>query len=171
MKALQDLGVSEVISVNSTGSLKPHLKPGMLVVPDDFIKLSDGPTIFTNKIVHTTPSIDTIVRQKWITAADECGINVIDRGIYWQTTGPRFETRAEIAMMSQFSDIVGMTMASEAIIAREMDLPYASLCSIDNFGHGLVEKELTMKEIVRYARKNAGAILKIVSKYIERMET
>jgi len=171
MKALQDLGVNEVISVNSTGSLKPHIEPGMLVVPDDFIKISEGPTIFTNEIAHTTPTIDTILRQKWISAAAECGINVIDGGIYWQTAGPRFESRAEIAMMSQFADIVGMTMASEAIIAGELDLPYASLCSIDNFAHGIVEKQLTMEKVIRYARKNAAAILKIVSKYIERMET
>lgn len=74
-------------------------------------------------------------------------------------------------MMSQFADLVGMTMASEAIIAKEMDLPYASLCSVDNYGHGLVEKDLTMDEILRHARKNTEAILRVVSKYMERMAT
>ena len=50
-------------------------------------------------------------------------------------------------MMSQFADLVGMTMASEAIIAQELEMPYASLCSVDNFAHGLGETELTMEEI------------------------
>lgn len=169
MRALKDLRVTEIISVNSTGSLKKHLTPGTLVVPDDFINLSGGPTIFETKAVHMTPTIDPTVRIKWLEAARKSGIDVIDGGVYWQTTGPRFETKAEIRMMAQFADLVGMTMASEAIVAKEMDIPYASLCSVDNYGHGLVDKELTMDEIIRHSRKNTEAILTIVRTYIERM--
>lgn len=169
MKALKDLGVREVISINSTGSLKENIQPGMLVVPDDFIMLSGGPTIFEKRAIHITPSISETVRTKWIEAARDCGIDIIDEGIYWQTQGPRFETRAEIRLMTQFADLVGMTMASEAIIAKEMDLPYASLCSVDNYAHGLIDKELTMDEILYYARENAEAINTIVNRYIERM--
>jgi 5'-methylthioadenosine phosphorylase len=171
MKALKDLNVTEVISVNSTGSLQRHLEPGMLVVPDDFIMPSGGPTVFDGQAVHITPSLSQEIRKKWLDAARDCSIDVIDGGVYWQTRGPRFETNAEIRMMSQFADLVGMTMASEAIIAKEMDLPYASLCSVDNYGHGLVEKDLTMDEILRHARKNTEAILRVVSKYMERMAT
>ncbi len=169
MRALKDLGVTEIISVNSTGSLKKHLTPGTLVVPDDFINLSGGPTVFERQPVHVAPTLHQDIRRKWLEAARASGIDVIDGGVYWQTTGPRFETRAEIRMMAQFADIVGMTMASEAIIAKEIDIPYASLCSVDNYGHGLVEKELTMEEIIRHSRKNTEAILTIVRTYIERM--
>lgn len=169
IRGLKDLEVTEIISVNSTGSLKKHLTPGTLVVPDDFINLSGGPTIFETKPVHMTPTIDPAVRSKWLEAARKSGIDVIDGGVYWQTTGPRFETKAEIRMMAQFADLVGMTMASEAIIAKEMDIPYASLCSVDNYGHGLVDKELTMDEIIRHSQKNTEAILTIVKTYIERM--
>jgi len=168
LKALKDLGVEEVISINSTGSLKRHLKPGTLVIPDDFIMAFGGPTIFNRKPVHITPTISEKIRKKWIEASRDCSIDVVDGGVYWQTTGPRLETRAEITMMAQFADLVGMTMASEAIIAKEMDLPYASLCSVDNYGHGLQEKELTMEKILWHARRNAKAIIKIVNRYIER---
>ena len=171
MQALKDLGVREVIGINSTGSLKENLQPGMLVVPDDFIMLSGGPTIFEKEATHITPSISETVRTKWIEAADDCSIDIIDEGIYWQTQGPRFETRAEIRLMTQFADLVGMTMASEAIIANEIGLPYASLCSVDNYAHGLIDKELTMDEIVYYARENTEAIKTIVTRYIERMGT
>jgi 5'-methylthioadenosine phosphorylase len=171
MKALKDLGVREVISINSTGSLKENIQPGMLVVPDDFIMLSGGPTIFEKQPTHITPSISETVSTKWIEAARDCGIDIIDEGIYWQTQGPRFETRAEIRLMTQFADLVGMTMASEAIIAKELGLPYASLCSVDNYAHGLIDKELTMDEIVYYARENTEAINTIVNRYIERMGT
>jgi 5'-methylthioadenosine phosphorylase len=168
LKALKDIGVSEVIAVNSTGSLKKTLKPGTLMVPHDFIMLSGGLSIFSNKAVHVTPSLDENIRQKWLKAARQCGVEVVDGGIYWQTTGPRLETVAEIGLMSQFADVVGMTMASEAIIAKELELPYAALCSIDNYGHGLVKKPLTMEQIMRQAHKNTEAVLQIMMTYIER---
>lgn len=168
LKALKHLGVEEVISTNSTGSLKRHLKPGMFVVPDDFIVISGGPTIFDTKPVHITPILSEDVRQRWIEAANGCGIDVINGGIYWQTTGPRLETVAEIKMMSMFADLVGMTMGSEAVVARELDLSYASLCSVDNYGHGLVEESLTMEEILKGGRRHAEAIVRVVTRYIER---
>jgi 5'-methylthioadenosine phosphorylase len=61
-----------------------------------------------------------------------------------------------------------MTMASEAAIAQELGLSYAALCSVDNYGHGIGEKELTIDEILQHARKNTDVILKIVATYIER---
>jgi 5'-methylthioadenosine phosphorylase len=168
LQALKDLGVREVVGVNSTGSLKPRLKPGMLVVPDDYLKLTAGPTAVRGKAVHITPALDAEVRRRCLDAAQECAIDVVDGGIYWQTAGPRLETRAEIAMISQFADLVGMTMASEAIVAQELDMRYASLCSVDNYAHGLQEKELTLNSILRHARKNARTINRILTRYSER---
>lgn len=168
LKALKDIGVNEVIAVNSTGSLKKRLKPGTLMVPDDFIMLAGGPSIFSKRAVHITPNLDENVRQKWLAAAGKCGIEVVDGGVYWQTTGPRLETKAEIRLMSQFADIVGMTMASEAIVAKELNLPYATLCSIDNYGHGLTKRPLTMEQILKHAHENAEVVLQIMMNYIER---
>lgn len=167
MKTLKDLGVDEVIAVNSTGSLKKSLKPGTLVVPDDFLLLDGGPTVFSKEAVHITPTIDENVRQKLIQAAHDCYNPVVDGGIYWQTKGPRLETKAEITMMARFAHLVGMTMASEAIIAKELGIPYASLCSVDNFAHGLDAKMLRQDEIARHARQNAEKAMRIVQKYIE----
>ncbi|HVO68232.1 MAG TPA: MTAP family purine nucleoside phosphorylase [Syntrophales bacterium] len=168
LKALKDIGVKEVIGVNSTGSLKKKLKPGTIVVPDDFIMLTGTPTAIHGKAFHITPKLSFEVRQKWIDAAHDCAIKVVDGGVYWQTTGPRLETKAEIKMMSRFADLVGMTMASEATIAQELGMSYAALCSVDNYGHGLGEMELTIEEILQHARRNTDVILKIIMKYIER---
>jgi 5'-methylthioadenosine phosphorylase len=130
--------------------------------------LGGGPTVFDVKPVHITPTLDDTVRRKWIEAARDIGVTVVDGGVYWQTKGPRLETKAEIAMMTGFADVVGMTMASEAVIARELDLPYASLCSVDNFAHGIGKKALTMKEILIHARQNAAAITRIITQYMKR---
>jgi 5'-methylthioadenosine phosphorylase len=49
LKALRDIGATEIVSINSTGSLKKALRPGMIIVPDDFITLTATPTIYENK--------------------------------------------------------------------------------------------------------------------------
>jgi len=168
LAALKALGVGEVVAINSTGSLKKGLPPGSIVVPDDFMLLADTPTVFSNRPVHITPELSGELRRRLIEAAGACGIPVVERGVYWQTEGPRLETKAEIRMMSSFADIVGMTMAAEAIIAQELGLSYASLCSVDNFCNGVVETPLTMETIVEGAKKNRDTMLTIVGKFIER---
>ena len=167
LKALHDIGVSEVIGINSTGSLSTNLKPGAIVIPEDFIMLSPYPSIYVNMPAHITSGLNRTIRQRFLEAARESVIEVVDGGIYWQTCGPRLETRAEITMMSQFADVVGMTMASEAIIANELGLPYAAICSVDNYAHGIGEKELTVKDISSHAGSSGEIILRILSRYIE----
>lgn len=168
LQALKDLGVTEVIGINSTGSLKTSLRPGRIVIPDDFISFTPTPTICESKPIHVTPSFNESVRRKLIAAARKIHLNAVETGIYWQVTGPRLETRAEIRMMSGFADIVGMTLVSEAVIALEMGLPYASACSIDNFGNGLVEKPLSLEEIVAGTRKNADLMIRLLQEYVQK---
>jgi 5'-methylthioadenosine phosphorylase len=167
LKALKDIGVSEIIGINSTGSLKKSLRPGMIVVPDNFITLTATPTIYKNNAVHITPSLNEKVRNKIIKAALKNKLKVIKKGIYWQTQGPRLETKAEIKMMANFADIVGMTMANEAVTAMELGIPYGSACSIDNFGNGLLEKPLTAKEIFEGTRKNADLMIQLLKSYLK----
>ena len=167
LKALKDIGVTEIVGINSTGSLKKDLCPGMIVIPDDFITLTATPTIYQNSTVHITPSLNEKVRQKIIKAALDSKIKIVKKGIYWQTQGPRLETKAEIKMMAHFADIVGMTMANEAVIALELDLPYASACSIDNFGNGLLKKPLSMEEILAGTRKNADLMIQLLQSYLK----
>ncbi len=167
LAALKKMGAEEVIGINSTGGLKPHMKPGVIVIPDDYIQLGPGITTVTEKPLHIVPRIDQNVRKRLLTAARAAGIAVVDGGIYWQSPGPRLETRAEIAMISQFADIIGMTLASEAIVAQELGLPYASLCSVDNYAHGFEKRDLTLEKIQRHARLNTEAIQRIISCSLE----
>ena len=167
LQALKDLDATEIVGINSTGSLRKDIRPGMIVIPNDFITLTATPTIYQNRSVHITPSLNEKMRQKLIKAALGCKIKVVEKGTYWQTQGPRLETKAEIKMMANFADIVGMTMANEAVIAQEMELPYASACSIDNFGNGLLKKPLSMKEITVGARKNTDLMIQLLQNYLK----
>jgi len=165
--ALGKLGITEIMGIHSTGSLKTSLPPGTILIPDDFISLTDRETIFSDRAVHVTPLLDETLRHAVTAAAEYLGIPTIPQGTYWQTRGPRLETKAEIRMMAQFADIVGMTMASEAVIARELGISYASICSVDNYCHGITPRPLTMQEIMTGARRNAGRVREIVTGLIE----
>ncbi|MCX7816243.1 MAG: MTAP family purine nucleoside phosphorylase [Syntrophales bacterium] len=169
LAALKSLGVTEVVGLNSVGSLKLDITPGSVVVPHDFVMLYPGPTIATDAPLHILPVLSERVREKCLKAANLCGIEVVSKGVYWQTPGPRLETKAEIAMMANIADVVGMTMASEAIIAREMEIEYASLCSVDNYAHGIVEEALSLETILENSRRNAQRIATIIERYIEMM--
>ena len=167
LAALKAMGVDAVIGINSTGSLNETLKPGAIVIPDDFILLYGGPTVIEGKPVHITPALNEGIRQKLLAAARRAGVDCTDGGVYWQTQGPRLETRAEIRLISQFADVVGMTMAAEAVVAQELDVPYASVCSVDNFAHGIGGEELTLESVLRHARANTQRIVSIIQKYME----
>ncbi len=83
-----------------------------------------------------------------VAAWDEvAGEPAVDGGVYWQTIGPRFETPAEIRMIAPHADLVGMTIASECVIAGELGLEYAALCMVDNLANGLADGVLSVAEM------------------------
>ncbi len=166
MWALKSLGVGEVVSLNSTGGLKPELKPGLIVVPDDYICFGSAPTTAVGKALHITPGLSPELSRRVVRAAREAGVEVIAGGVYWQSLGPRLETKAEIRMIGNFADVVGMTMGGEAPVATELGLGYAALCSIDNYGNGLVETPLTEEQIREGAKVNRDNLLKIISRLV-----
>lgn len=164
--ALKSLGVKEVVGINSCGSLRKDLEPGKIVVPHDYINLFKPETFFDSRIEHIVPGISEAVRQKIFKATEKLGIDVWRQCVYLQTIGPRFESKAEVRMLCKFADIIGMTMASEATLCKEIGLEYASICSVDNFAHGLAEKEPKHEKIVEMASKNAETIWKIVEEML-----
>jgi len=166
-RTLSILGAVEVIGIYSTGSLKADMGPGTLFVPDDFICLYPTPTSVTDVPLHITPVIDTGVRRGLMEAARARNIDVYDGGIYWQTAGPRLETKAEIHMMAKNADVVGMTLASEAVLAREFGMAFGAMCSVDNYAHGIGTGDLKEEDIRIQAKRNAKKIGLIVSRYIE----
>lgn len=69
-----------------------------------------------------------------------------DGGACWQSIGPRFETAAEIALLSVAADVIGMTLAAECVVAAEFGLAYAAVCAVDNLANGVGPEALTLSE-------------------------
>lgn len=161
--ALKSLGLNEVVGVHSSGSLRPSLAPGMLVIPDDWIDFT-APclTTLSGQRRHLTPSFSHQVRQKLADAAWKAEVRFENGGIYWQSRGPRLETKAEIKVMSNFADLVGMGMSDEANLAQEMGLEYGAICSVDNYAHGLGFTNLSDEMIHEQLLKSSPAICKVI---------
>ncbi len=166
--ALKKLGARKILAINSVGSLKLSIKPGTLVIPDDFASPWHIETFFDDEMRFMIPAMDEVFAREVFAICRKQTKAVRMGGTYIQTIGPRLETRAEITMLKRFGDIVGMTLASEATLAIECALPYASICSIDNYCHGITKVPLTMDEIHANVSKNVKTIEDILNAFITR---
>jgi 5'-methylthioadenosine phosphorylase len=140
LRPLLEQGVDRVLGIGSVGSLRPELGVGSLVCPDDFIALNLGDSIFADARAHSAPGFDPRWREEVIAAWGEGGQAPRNGGVYWQARGPRFETPAEIRLIAAHADVIGMTIASECVVAAELGLDYAALCVVDNLANGLAEE-------------------------------
>ena len=171
MTALKELGAQRILAINSVGSLKDSIEPGTLVIPDDFLSPWHCETFFDGEARFMIPAMDeAFAREVFEISALHTG-SVRLGGTYVQTIGPRLETRAEIRMLKEYGDVIGMTLASEATLAMELEIPYASICSVDNYCHGIRQECLTMDEIFANVAKNARAIENIITNFIDRYAT
>lgn len=165
ISALKKLGAEYVFSFNSVGSLRREIEPGQFVIPDDYIDF-DPMTFFDKELEFITPEISRKLRGTLVKILQNLQIDFKSSGIYYQTKGPRLETKAEVKMIKNFATVVGMTMAKEATLAKEIGLEYISLSVVDNFAHGVVKKTLTQQEIKRKQRENAKNLNKIIKEIL-----
>ena len=152
---LKEAGVKNVIAVNAVGGIHADMGPGCLVIPDQIIDYtwSRTNTFFEDSlstVVHVdfTEPYCEVVRQHLIKGARKADLALIDQATYGATQGPRLETAAEVDRLERDGcDIVGMTGMPEAVLARELDLCYASVSLVVNRAAGRGTGAITMEEI------------------------
>jgi len=161
--ALAISGVDRIIGIGSTGSLKQQIQPGSLVIPDDYFYLSSVSTIYNHSIGHIRPDFSPELSGVLSRVIPEAHFG----GTYIQTDGPRFETVSEIKWMSSVADIVGMTIVSEATVAREMDIPFAAICTVDNYGNGLFNEQVSYDNVLLNARMYKDRTRRMLTALVE----
>jgi len=148
------LGVDKCLSSGAVGSLDPSLKPGELATVSDFIDLSGrNVTMFEQGVHHTdfSPGVSRNIVER----LQEAGAT--RTAIYACTNGPRYETPAEVRMLRMLgADVVGMTVATEAIVMREMGIEYGCLAIVTNLAAGISDTELSHEEVVLEVKKAAS---------------
>lgn len=165
MAALALAGVDRVIAFGSSGSLNHDITPGSLVIPMDYLSMGEIPSIHDHAVAHVMPELSVELSQELRRLIPSARLG----GTYVQTRGPRFETVAEIAALSRFADLVGMTLASEATLACELGMPFAALCTVDNYANGLADGVLTWDEVLEISRQYGERTGKILDTIIRQM--
>jgi 5'-methylthioinosine phosphorylase len=159
IRAACELGCDRVLALGSTGSLRKDWAVGTLVCPDDFYAPHAAPSFYDDARGHSVAGFDQEWRERVASAwGSLTETPLVDGGVYAQTRGPRFETRAEIRALASVADLVGMTIASEAIIAGEASLRHAAVCTVDNLANGIEDEPLSL-EALESARWRTGKIV------------
>ncbi|WP_018952468.1 S-methyl-5'-thioinosine phosphorylase [Thioalkalivibrio sulfidiphilus] len=169
--ALKHAGVHGVVAVAAVGGITAEMAPRRIAFPDQIIDYtwSRAHTFFDQDLTHVThvdftEPYDPSLRQRLIAAARSIGVDAVERGTYAATQGPRLETAAEINRLERDGcDMVGMTGMPEAVLARELELPYATCAVIANWAAGRGEGEITMDEV----QENIAAAMSNVRHVLE----
>ena len=155
LRALADAGCDRVLAIASVGGLRAELGPGTMVVPDDFVALDAEPLSgVEGERAHRAVGFDPPWRERVLDALAAAGTQARDGGVYWQATGPRFETPAEVRLIAAHADVVGMTIGSECVAACELGLAYAALCIVDNLANGISGEEISLDRVERNRAAN-----------------
>jgi 5'-methylthioadenosine phosphorylase len=131
--ALKSLGVEQIVSFNSCGSLQEHIKPKDFVIPDQvFDKTKNRPSTFFEKgiVVHVSMAepFCNQIRNLIHESVYELGLKHHVNGTYVCVEGPQFSTKIESQINRQLGfSIVGMTLFPEAKLAREAEMCYANI--------------------------------------------
>ncbi len=171
--ALKKMGVARIVSVSAVGSMKEHIPPGDFVVPDQFIDrtVRRVSTFFTEGIVGHVGFADPIcpeVAKSLAGSAKVVGGRVHEGGTYICIEGPQFSSRAESNLYRQWGvDIIGMTNVTEAKLAREAGICYATLALVTDYDCWKVEEEaVTLEGVLEIMHKNverAQAVIKTLA--------
>lgn len=137
--ALKSLGVRAVVSFSAVGSLQARHAPGTLRLPDQFIDRTVGrPSTFFGEglVAHVAFADPTCpwLRARLLEAGLAAGLPIEDGGTYVCMEGPGFSTRAESRLHQSWgADYIGMTQATEAKLAREAELCYATVALVTDY--------------------------------------
>jgi 5'-methylthioadenosine phosphorylase len=174
--AMKLLGVERIISASAVGSLQENLRPGEFLVPDQFFDSTKGriSTFFGNGLVAHVAFDKPTCGQLSTVLADACvstAVPVHRKGTYINMEGPQFSTLAEAHFhRAQKFDVIGMTNATEAKLAREAEICYATIAMITDYDCWHPEHEsVTASQIIATLGQNATNAQNVVREAIKTM--
>lgn len=174
--ALKTLGVQYVLSVSAVGSMKEHVRPGDILIVDQYIDRTHGreSTFFGEGCVAhvafgepVSPVLATLVGDVASQRAEVCGrdVHVHRGGTYLAINGPQFSTRAESFLYRSWGvDVIGMTNMPEAKLAREAEMSYCTLALSTDYDcwHDVAE-DVSVAGLLEVLKNNSELAKDIVS--------
>ena len=176
VRALKAAGAEALFVTNAAGSLNADVGPGSLMAISDHINmLGVNPLTGPNDdaIGPRFPSLrdayDPELRRTLHETAGELGIALAE-GVYLATSGPSFETPAEIrAFRTLGADAVGMSTVPEVILARHAGVRVVAVSAITNLAEGMGGEQLSHEQTLRYANQAAGDLTRLIIEFCARL--
>ena len=178
ISALKQLGCTHIIATTAAGSLKERIMRGDLVILDQFIDFTKQRKItfydrFEKEPVHVSLAdpFSEFLRKKLIQSCEELGLDFHPNGTVITIEGPRFSTRAESVLFRSWgADLVNMSIAPEAILAREAGIEYAVIAmSTDYDCWKIDEPAVTWEIILKIFNQNAEKVKKLILYTIKKL--
>jgi len=169
---LKRAGCTDILSLAAVGSLQEQLSPGTFVVVDQFIDrtVARAPSFFGPGLTAHVSMADPVcprLSRMAAEAARAAGARFVEGGTYLAMEGPQFSTRAESALYRSWGcDVIGMTAMPEAKLAREAELPYASIAMITDYDCWR-DSEVEVAQILEVLAANAATARDLVRRFVE----
>ena len=174
--AMKELGVERIISVSAVGSLQEDLRPGEFLVPDQFFDRTKQriSTFFGGGLVaHVAFDKPTCGEVSGVLAdaSVRCAVKVHRQGTYVCIEGPQFSTLAEAHVHRQLRfEVIGMTNVTEAKLAREAEICYATIAMITDYDCWHPEHEsVTATQIIATLNQNAENAQRVLREAVRAM--
>lgn len=177
LRVMAALGARRLVLTNAAGGIDPAFHPGdLMVLTDHIASFVPSPLIGPNvdalgpRFPDMTEVYSLRLREKLHAAGKKLGIP-LQEGIYLQTTGPQYETPAEICLYRSLgASAVGMSTACEAIAARHLGLEVCGISCITNLAAGLGNKPLSHQEVQETADQAAQRFQSLVWELLSTIE-
>jgi 5'-methylthioadenosine phosphorylase len=174
--ALKMAGCTDILSISACGSLREDLAPGHFVTVDQYVDRTDGRerSFFGRGCVAHVPMADPVCGRLSALAHDAalaCDIPSSATGTYLVIEGPQFSTRAESELYRRWGmDVIGMTNMPEARLAREAELPYASVAMVTDYDCWHAdEADVDVSSVLRVMRQNTAKAKQMIAVLADRM--
>lgn len=163
------MGVKNLVLTNAAGGISSNLTPGTLMAITDHISsFVPSPLIGANidELGTRFPDMSEVYNKELtkliIKTGDEIGV-VVEKGVYLQTTGPNYETPAEIRMYGKLgADVVGMSTVCEAIAAKHSGLNICGISCVTNMAAGISKTPLSHNEVKEVADRISDEFEKLI---------
>jgi len=174
--AMKECGVEYLISTAAVGSMKKTIKPGDFVIAEQLIDRSfkRATTFFEDGIVAHVGFADPFCKKLSDLSYETIKKQDLDvhRGTYISMEGPQFSTRAESRLYISWNvDVIGMTLAPEAKLAREAEMCLCGILTVTDYDCWYeAEEDVTVGNVVEILKKNNKNLANIIENLIPRID-
>ena len=176
VKVMKRLGVKTLILTNAAGAVNESYRPAdLMIITDHINNLGTNPLIGPNddSLGERFPDMSEVYKKDLIKLAEKCAEKLcidIQKGVYWASTGPSYETPAEINMIRILgADAVGMSTVPEAIVANYCGMNVLGISCISNAASGVSESKLSHEEVIETTNKAKSRFKALVLEILKNM--